>query len=188
MIRILFILFIVLSVGFLFLQGRTIKRSSEKPIFLQTDLVAKAHQTNIDVTIHSNYTPNNAQLENLKTDYSNLWAHLNHLYKTNDIITGKEYYSEAWFRQIAHHYDRFSHSFIERIDLNHDLHIQNWSSDGLVCTVIDNVTLQYVYPSEKILTSNANLAIVLLYEGDHWRVDGMSVLKDTANPIIPTSK
>jgi len=178
--RFFFIAFIALVSGYLFLQGSAIERSSEKPVFLRLDNIAMAHKTSIDLTIHSEYIPDSLQLQILKKDYSNLWAHLNHLYATNDINAGKEYYTESWFRQIAGHFEGVQETIIARMDEHHELHIQNWASDGLVCTAIDsNVVFAYTYPDEKIEKTRANLAIVLLFQGDHWRIDALKVLDET---------
>ena len=87
--RLSFILFFLLILGYLLFQGRAIERSSEKPAFLRADDLVLAHDAEIKMTIHSNHRPDSLQLEILKKDYSALWAHLNHLYATNDIIAGK---------------------------------------------------------------------------------------------------
>jgi hypothetical protein len=182
MMRIFFILIIVVTLAFLLLQGDKFNRSSEMPIFMRTDTIALQHRTELEVTLHSRYKPDSIQLLHLKNDYSNLWAHLNHLYATNDITAGKEYYTEAWFRQMAHHYNGLTQPAINRQDLHHELHIENWASDGLVLTAIDsNVVLQYHYHDGGIKTEKANLAIVMLYQGDHWRMDAMKVLGEPLN-------
>jgi len=178
--RVLFGFFILLLIGFFFLQGRTIQRVAEKPVFLRIDEIANDHQTHIDIAVHASIQLNDLALEGLKKDYSNLWGHLNHLYETNDIIAGKEYYTEAWYKQIAHHYAHpIDEPGIKRMDLKHALQIQNWSSDGLVCTAFDrNVILKHIYPGGRERISSVDLAVVLLYQGDHWRLDGLSVLDE----------
>lgn len=183
MMRILFILFIVLLAGFLFLQGRVMEPRAEKPIFLRTDEIAKAHQTKVEIKVHSMYQPDSFQLETLKKDYSNLWAHLNHLYSTNDVGAGKEYYTEDWFKQINHHYNEPVSIVINRTDEQHELHIINWAWDNLVCSAIDsNVVLKYTYPDQSIHITKANLAIVLLYQGDHWRLDAIRLINEVPIP------
>lgn len=179
MLRILFISLIVLLSGFLFLQGRLNERNSEKPVFLRTDKIALNHRTTIQTTVHSMYKPDSLQLETLKKDYSNIWAHLNHLYATNEVEAGKEYYTEDWFKQICLHYNGLQEPLIKREDQQHELHIQNWSSDGLICTAIDsNVVLKTIYPGNKIQSTKANIAVVLLFQGDHWRIDAMRVIDE----------
>jgi len=178
--RILFISLIVIVTAFFFLQGRLNERNGEKPVFLRHDKIADAHQTKINITIRSVYKPDSAQLEVLKKDYSNLWAHLNHLYETNDVEAGKEYYTEDWFKQINHHYSGSVTSTIKRTDEQHELHIENWAWDGLVCTVSDsNVIFHYQYPDKSIKTGKANLVMVLLYQGDHWRIDALRVKNES---------
>ncbi|MBS4064233.1 MAG: hypothetical protein KGZ74_06710 [Chitinophagaceae bacterium] len=179
MIRILFILFIVLLAAFLFLQGSLNERNGEKPAFLVHDYIAGAHHTNMEIKVHSEFKPDSFQLAVLKKEYSNIWAHLNHLYETNDVETGKEYYTEDWFKQMVHHYSGVTSTGISRIDEQHELHIQNWAWDALVCTAIDsNVVLHYQYPDKTIRTRKVSLAVVLLYQGDHWRIDALKVIED----------
>jgi len=89
--RILFISIIVIVTAFLFLQGRLNERNGEKPIFLRDDKIADTHQTKIKVSVNSIYKPDPIQLKTLQKDYNNLWAHLNHLYETNDVEAGKKY-------------------------------------------------------------------------------------------------
>ena len=179
MIRYYFLLVIAIVLAYLLLQGNQMSRGSELPIFMRVDQIALDHQTKVQVTNHARYKPESAQLVQLKNDYSNLWAHLNHLYATNDINSGKEYYTEAWFRQMASHYGGTIRPAITRTDTQHELHIKNWASDGLVYTAIDScVVLQYHYPDGGIKTSKINLALVMLFEGDHWRIDAMKLLPD----------
>jgi hypothetical protein len=182
MFRIIFILLVVLMVSLLYLQSRTMQTSSEKPIFLRTDEIANTHSTNIELKIHSHYLPVESEQETLKKDYSNIWAHLNHLYNTNDVETGKEYYTEGWFRQICSYNIKKILTPVIRNDLQHALHIQNWENDGLICTVIDsNVVFKYTFPDSTVQTTKANLAMVLLYQGDHWRIDALRVINELKN-------
>jgi len=175
--RFFFIFLLTLVLFFLFLQGRTIERSSEKPIFLKIDEIALAHDSDIHIIVDSKFKPDTLQLETIKKDYNNIWAHLNNLYNTNDIISGKEYFTEKWFRQHANHYDGTVESFIKRQDKYHELHIKNWSSDGLICTAIDsNVIFTYTDYNLKVDTTVANFAVLLLYQGDNWRIDALKVL------------
>lgn len=177
--RLLFIALIVIVATYLFLQGRLNERTGEKPVFLREDTITAAHQTNIHITARSLYKPDSVQIEALKKDYSNLWAHLNHLYETNDIETGKEYYTEDWFKQINHHYNGKLRFTIKRSDLQHEVHIENWSSDGLVCTLTDsNLIFRYQYPDQTIRKTKVILEMVLLYQGDNWRIDALRLKKE----------
>ena len=163
---------------FLFLQGRWKDRNDELPVFLRTDKRALAHHTQIQTTIHSLYRPDSLQLETLKKDYANAWAHLNYLYATNNVEAGKEYYTEDWFKQMVRHYNGKVKTNIIRYDEQHHLHIQNWASDGLACTAIDsNLVFKTIYPGNKIRRSRVHLAVVLLFQGDHWRIDALRVLR-----------
>lgn len=179
MIRLLLIFLIVIVASFLFLRSRLNENHEEMPVFLQQDIIATDHKTIIETKINSIYKPDSVQLQILKKDYSNLWAHLNHLYATNDVETGKEYYTEGWFKQINHHFNGTVPTTIKRIDLNHNLYIENWAWDGLVCAAKDsNVVFQYQYPDQSPKTTIANLEIVLLFQGDHWRVDALKVIDE----------
>jgi hypothetical protein len=119
-------------------------------------------------------------MEILQKDYANIWAHLNHLYQTNDVEAGKEFYTEDWFKQICSHYRNKIDTQIDRKDLNHFLEIQNWSSDGLICTAIDkNVNFIYNYPNHQIKKTRADIAVILHFQGDNWRIDALKILKET---------
>jgi hypothetical protein len=180
MMRLLFISTIGVVITYFVLQSRLTTNSTEKPIFLQTDEIADAHHTVINTKIHSLIEPNSFQLETLKADYSNLWAHLNHLYATNDIVPGKEYYTEDWFKQLNNQYTGKIKSTVTREDKEHNLHIINWDDDDLLCAAIDsNVVLHYYYPDKTISKTKATLAIVLLLQGDHWRIDGLRVISES---------
>ncbi len=177
--KILFGFIILIIVTLFVLKGSMNERKGELPIFMRADLIAENHQTKIDVQLHSIYQPDSFQLAMLKKDYSNIWAHLNHLYQTNEVEAGKEYYTEDWFKQITGHYRGKASSPVSRKDLQHELHIQNWSEDGLVCSLIDsNVVVHYRFPNEKQpRVEKMHLAMALLLQGDHWRIDAMRVLK-----------
>jgi hypothetical protein len=176
--RIFFLFITFILVLFLVLQGRLHQRGSEKPIFMQNDLIADLHQTEIDIKIHSLYRPDSFQLSMLKKDYSNIWAHLNYLYQTNDVEKGKEYYSEKWFRQISNHYKKKSETMVTRRDRSHQLHIMNWSEDGLICNMIDsNIVLDYNFPNKTSKSHKNTIAFALVFQGDHWRIDAMKVLE-----------
>ena len=177
MMRMGLISLIILVAVYLFLQGRISDRSSEKPIFLQVDKIALSHETKINIKLESKFKPDSLQLETLINNYSNIWAHLNHLYSTNDIISGKEFYTENWFKHLTANYKETINAPVKREDKNHNLIIKNWSSDGLVCTAIDsNILISYTYLNHKIDTSYISMAVVLLFQGDNWRIDALKVL------------
>ena len=184
MMRVLFILLIALLAGYLYLQGRVQNRESELPVFLRTDHIAREHTTQIDVSVHSLHKPEEKELSVLSEDYGNLWAHLNHTYATNDISSGKEYYTEDWYTQLCNNYEDGRPVSITRKDIEHHLHIKNWSTDGLAYAAIDsNVVLAYHFPDSTIKRTIANIAVVLLFQGDHWRLDAMRIIdeKETNN-------
>lgn len=152
-------------------------RSGELPVFLKPDLVAENHKTNIKVKVHSMFKPDSVSLETLKKDYSALWAHLNHLFATNEVEVGKEFYTEDWYKQICKQDNNAIEPALTREDISHELHIINWSSDNLVCTAIDsNAVFRYHGAKIKSFERKYNLAIVLLFQGDHWRIDAIKYL------------
>ncbi|MBC7722854.1 MAG: hypothetical protein H7068_12575, partial [Pedobacter sp.] len=128
--RYILFFFIALMVTLLFLQGKIMQRNEEKPLFLREDIIADSHHTSVTVKVHSLYVPTDEQIEILANDYSNLWGHLNNLYATNNVEAGKEYYTEDWFKQICRHYNGIVKESIKRTDVQHELHIINWSSDA----------------------------------------------------------
>ncbi len=179
MLRLFFISLILLVGVFLYVRVESQPPAAELPIFLREDTIATTHKTAIDVSIHSRKIPTPGQLDQLRNDYSDLWAHLNHLYATNDVEVGKEYYTEDWFRQLCRHYEGKQEAQVSRTDSLHHLHIMNWSRDGLVCAAVDsNAVLTYTYPDRSSQRVYSTLALVLLYQGDHWRIDAIRVLDE----------
>ena len=161
----------------LYLRTDKYERNSELPVFLKPDTIAESHKTDISIKIHSFYQPDSIMLERLKEDYSSIWAHLNHLYETNDVNAGKEYYTEDWFKQICKGNNEPMEPILQRTDLNHNLHIMNWSSDNFVCAAIDsNAVFSYSIDSSKKFKRSFHMALVLLYQGDHWRIDAIIYL------------
>lgn len=180
MLRLFFISLLAVLLLFAFLQSRLRRHTDELPVFLRSDSIADSHHTSLFVEVQSTYKPTEAQLDALKTDYSNLWAHLNHVYATNDVLAGKEYYTEGWFKQLCRHYPGSPHpALVTRDDLSHHIQIKNWSNDGLVCTAIDSsLVLTYTYPDKTTRVTTVRLAVALLYQGDHWRLDALRLFDE----------
>lgn len=179
MMRYLFIVFLFVLVAFFFLKIKSNDQEVVLPVFLQHDAIAEAHHTQMDVDFKSIYKPDSIKLAEFLQDYSNIWAHLNHLYVSNDIEAGKEYYTEQWFRQLNRHYEGKVMSTIKRQDVQHHLLIENWAWDNLVCTLSDtNLVFNYQYPDGSLKSTKANLKMVLLFQGDHWRIDALSILDE----------
>jgi hypothetical protein len=174
MLRILFVILLVLGCSLLFLNGRMQQVNSEKPIFLKTDNLAEKHTTTIDIKVTSLIKPTEQDLLPFKKDYANIWAHLNNLYETNNVTDGKEYYTEDWFKQICMYYKHQPSIKAKRSDVSHKLVIKNWAWDGLVCTVVDTVQMNYKFNNKDTFLTENPLSIVLLYQGDHWRIDALS--------------
>ena len=182
--RIIYILFIVLATAFLFLQGKLIDRRYVLPAFLKQDTVAEHHNAAITVMVKcGGLQPNEAQIDILAKNYDALWAHLNYLYRTNDVEKGKEYYTEEWFRLICRDNPTTFQLPVTRTDLSHQLNIIEWSADGLVCAAIDsNVHICYRYYSgqkkDSTVYTIANYAVTLLFQGDHWRIDAFHLINE----------
>lgn len=185
--RFIVIIFAILMGLTLYLQVKLVPSNNEIPLFLKEDIIASSHNSTISVKAHSQFLPTEAQVEIVKKDYSNLWGHLNHLYATNDVEAGKEYYTEDWFKQICKNYNGKIKVNTTRTDVTHELHIQNWSSDGLVYTAIDsNIIFKYYNQNGLLKTTIANIAVILLFQGDHWRLDGIRIINEI--PFIPKPK
>ncbi|WP_200977575.1 hypothetical protein [Echinicola sp. 20G] len=179
MMKVLFVGFMLLITLLFYVMGNGRVKESVLPIFLQEDEIVEQHQTQVEITVHSKYKPNASQLEQFRQDYSGVWAHLNHLYRTNDVVAGKEFYTESWFRQLATKQVKTMESGIQRKDLFHDVHLMNWSADGLVCTIVDSTAvLEYDFPKVGKKFTLSTVAMVLLYQGDHWRIDGIRFIDE----------
>jgi hypothetical protein len=174
MLRVLFFILVVLCCGLLFLNGRMQVVNNEKPIFLKTDKIAENHSTNINLKVTSLFKPSNEELNKFKKDYANIWAHLNNMYTTNNVINGKEYYSEDWFKQVCKYYNHKPTLKLSRSDSRHQVEIKNWAWDGLVCTITDTVALKYVFAKKADTLIKTPISMVLLFQGDNWRIDALN--------------
>lgn len=177
MMRYFFLLIVFLLSLWLFLKGNSRISNDEIPIFLKVDAINFAHATEIEIKFKSFFKPTLAELEILKKDYSAIWAHLNHLYATNDVLAGKEYYTEAWFKHICLMYNGPEKHNLIRKDLRHEVVINNWASDGLVCTLTDSVKVAYYLPNSNPQIYKIPVSMVVLFQGDHWRIDAIKVSK-----------
>jgi hypothetical protein len=175
--KIALIIFIGLMTTFLILQVRNKATEQELPTFLNEDVISNEHETRIEIKIESQVVPESVEIEKLKSDYANIWAHLNNVYATNDILASKIYFTEAWFKQLALHYKGKQKTVIHRQDTCHHITVTNWASDGLVCSGIDsNIVFRYTMPNQPARYFKSNIAFLLLYQGDNWRIDAINVL------------
>lgn len=162
---------------FLFVRENQTKRDGTLPLFLITDKIAASHRTVLTILNGSSLKADQLELNNFTQDYSSLWAHLNHLYNTNDVKAGKEYYTESWYRQICNNDLPLTNRIIHRKDVSHQVTITSWMKDGLVCTISDTVVFDYTYDHNYTHRSKSTIAMALLFQGDHWRVDAIRILK-----------
>lgn len=154
------------------------ERSNELPVFLKEDTLAISNNAEIKIKINSMFEPDSATLIAFEKDYKAIWAHLNHLWAYNDVTAGKEYYTENWFKQICKgDNNSWEAPKLLRKDKEHNLHIINWAHDNLVCAAVDsNAVFEYYDKNTRILQKKYNIALVLLYQGDHWRIDALKFL------------
>lgn len=148
----------------------------EVPVFLKQDKIAEAHETAIVFTSSSIFEPSSADSIKLLEDYSDIWAHLNTLFCTNDVKAGKEYYTESYFRQLCEQDINTTEACLSKSDTIHHLHLVNWAWDGLACSVMDtSVIFEIQLHNQEKYYQSADVAMVLNFEGDHWRVDALSI-------------
>ena len=115
----------------------------------------------------------NDRIALLKRDYLNIWSHLDHLHNTNDQISGKRFYTEDFFNSLVRIHSLGKNRLLKRKNLSHNVIIYNISPDGLICTIIDSsIMLEYVTPSYYYFDT-INVAMVLLYQGENWRIDAV---------------
>lgn len=173
-------IYCIICIGYLTTHSFQNETLSEIPTFIVPDTIAADTSTPLQLYIPDAILINaNAQYR-LRHDYKSIWKHLNNFYKYNNPNQGKEYYTQEWFKLISNNYASKTISPITRRDLNHEIHIQSWSDDGLVCTAIDsNVVLEYkldnLSQDSSIIDTN-HIALILLYQGDHWRIHAMNFL------------
>jgi|GEM_PF-855263 len=183
-VRYLMGILFVMTLIFFFLEGKLSETFNEKPKFTRFDTLAFEHHAYMELKVESKYKPSVEQYNALLEDYPNLWAHLNQLYSTNDVVEGKEYYTEAWFVNACRNYHGVMPTGIERKDTEHHVHLVTWAWDGLACHLVDsNAVFYYTHQDHLIKITRANIALVLLVQGDHWRVDALKILSET--PLYP---
>jgi hypothetical protein len=141
------------------------------PDYVRLDRIAQNHQPEMRWNRHSIFPPDSQSMEEFMRDYAALWAHLNHLRQSNDVLAGKGYYTENWFRQICLNPIRCETNN-KRRDLSHRIGIENWSQDKLICTLSDTVRFHYE-EAGSARTSEALVWAVMLKQGDHWRLDAI---------------
>ena len=178
LMRIVIGIFITLGIVLMSLQIKQIDRHTDYPVWYRHDTLAAAHHAMIVIKNKSGRHPSGSELDQLSNDYNDLWAHLNHLWSTGDVESGKEYYTEDWFTIICGRNPKPCYTGATRTDLRHELTIFNWSSDGLVCTAIDsNILVEYCYhispDKDSCVRYRETIAVELLFQGDRWRIDGM---------------
>lgn len=177
--RYLLALLAVLIFTVLTLRSKHYERSGKLPIYLKADPIAEGHETVINFKNHSKIKIDEGEVDKLLKDYKSLWAHLNYLYTSGDVVAGKEYYTEDFFKSLCVE-DEYNPPFtIKRQDLEHNFYLQNWSKDNLVCTLIDsNAVFKHSFPSGKEEVKTQIMALVLLFQGDHWRLDAIKYLNN----------
>lgn len=143
------------------------------PFFRQKDLIINNNSPDVRIINQSMTHLSNTQADILKSDYLNIWFHLDNLHNTNDIESGKSYYTEEFYRFLVSNLESAPHGNLLRRTYNHDVSIVNFSPDGLICTLTDrNILLKYETPVNYYFDT-VNVAMVLLYQGENWRIDAL---------------
>ncbi|WP_286753429.1 MULTISPECIES: hypothetical protein [Sphingobacterium] len=185
--KLAFYLIVVIIAVFAYLQIRVAPKAEILPSFMtKDDVVENRNKPTINMIIRSRIAPPKASLSKLALDYSKIWAHLNYLFETNDVTTGKEFYTEDWFKFLSRRHPPLSKSVLSREDLSHNLIISSWSNDNLICIATDSaVLLNYHIEENKVKSELVTVAVVLLFQGDNWRLDGLKVIESKiVNPKI----
>ena len=143
------------------------------PYFQRKDQIIQNDTPDVRIINQSMTQLSNTQVEILKRDYLILWFHLDHLHNTNDIVSSKSYFTEEFYRFLVSNYEAALHGNLLRKTYNHDVSIVNFSPDGLICTLTDrNILLKYETPVHYYFDT-VNVAMVLLYQGENWRIDAL---------------
>lgn len=171
-------IFFVVLVAFVVMTILKNQKEEKLPAFAQVDHIALNHDPKIQTTISSTISPSREQIAILEKDYASIWAHLNHLYASNEVEVGKEYYTKDFFKAISKNASRMQ-SILKRTDLEHHLEITEWARDGLVCIATDsNVTIEYQTAQKEKFYTKATLVVALLLQGEHWRIDAIEFLNE----------
>lgn len=143
------------------------------PYYLQSDLREQKENTDIFVKNKSITQISNSQIEIIKKDYQKIWLFLDKLHNTNDILSGKKYFTEEFYKfLLVNHKSGYAGNF-SRKTYNHDISIVNITPDGLICALIDsNILVKYETPLYYYFDT-VHVAVVLLYQGENWRVDAL---------------
>ena len=156
------------------------QKSTVLPTFIKTDEIAVKHESKIVLAEPTTrIVPSKEAQAQFKLDYNNIWAHLNHLYSTNNVEEGKEYYTEDFFKSICKNRAVLPVPRINREDKSHNIVLQSWSWDGLVCVGVDtSLIFKYTIQNKKSYYTKAKVAFALLFQGDHWRIDGIKFIEE----------
>ncbi len=148
---------------------------SELPSYIINDDIALNHHTKINFDIQSQVKPSPVGQEQLLNDYKNIWAHLNHLYTTNEVSAGKKYYTEEFFDALCRQFQK-SPQWVQRHDREHHLILTHYSRNGLLAILHDSlVILEYDFPNQQKRIEKVEVAIALIYQGEHWRLDALNI-------------
>lgn len=171
-------IFCIVLIAFVVITVLKNQKQEELPTFVKVDEIAKAHKTEISTSVQSFMKPTEQQIELLEKDYSAMWGHLNHLYASNEVEAGTEYYTEDFFKAICLKTSPVK-ALLQRKDVKHKLTITEWARDGLVCVGIDsNVILKYQTLQNETFYTKATIAFALLLQGEHWRIDGLKFIEE----------
>ena len=115
------------------------------------------------------------RIEKIKKDYLFIWSALDLIHNTNDINESKKYCTEEFYKQLSTNYFPVPNIRFHRTSLTHHLSIMAISPDGLICSIIDsNLLIKYLTPTFYYFDT-INVAVILFYQGENWRIDALQV-------------
>ncbi|MFC5624360.1 hypothetical protein [Algoriphagus winogradskyi] len=186
MTRWIFLGFLLIVGALLISMSRLQVKNDDVPYFLRYDSIAANSNPQIDLEIESVIVPSEQQIEKLLEDYAAIWAHLNELYQHSNPKPNKERFTERFYVNLAENYQEGPPGPIRRTNLSHAIQIKTWSKDGLACNILDSLAVfQYRFPDNTSQTSEAKIAVSLLFQGDNWRLDAIRFIEEKTTTPTP---
>lgn len=171
--RYLLYLLFLLGISLYIIVASNPKPFLVQPNFLIDDPIRGNDSPYISIHNHSLNSLSLDQIDLFKNDYISIWKHLDHFHNTNDMVVGKQFYSEPFFKQLVKDNPTVFSTKLRRMSLHHKVYIKNISPDGLICTILDSNILIKYQTSQYYYFDTINVAMVLLFQGDNWRVDAI---------------
>ncbi len=165
--------FLIYLLGVLFTLSCSQKDElNTRPFFIQNDAIADSHITQLVFEDNSLTTISETDQQQLIEDYKNIWAHLNHLYATNDVVAGKRYYTEAFFDWLCTDHE-ISPELLTRKDIHHQLTLTHYSNNGLLAIVKDELLVEYYWNEKQIKKEKIKIGMALQKLDEKWCIDAI---------------